>query len=91
MTYIDPTITIAAGAAAKVATPESKRSKRKDAETPAVDLGQDYKRIIEKALQDNPDMDQGLIQEVRELMLSGQLDTPQAARQAAKKIIEYGI
>jgi hypothetical protein len=56
-----------------------------------VQFGLEYKRIVEKALVENPEDHTERVKQARELLLNGHFDTPQMARQAAQKIIEQGI
>jgi hypothetical protein len=91
MTSINSNITIAVGTAAKAAGVEPKKAQRKETLRSTVQLGDEYRKIVQKAMDENPDQHAELVKQARELLLSGHFDTPQAARDAAKKIIEYGI
>ncbi len=46
--------------------------------------------LIEKALQE-PESDAQRVHKARELLLSGQLESPESIRQAAENIVKYGI
>ncbi len=50
----------------------------------------DYASLVEKALQ-VPETNPSAVEEARELLLSGNLDTLESAREAARNILEYGI
>ena len=50
----------------------------------------DYASLIDKAVQ-QPKDDAERIQQARELLLSGQLESPENIREAAENIVEYGI
>ncbi|MFC1633485.1 hypothetical protein ACFL5Z_01475 [Planctomycetota bacterium] len=49
-----------------------------------------YSTLIEKALQ-QPETDTQVIQRARDLLLSGQLDSPENIRMAAENIAKFGI
>ncbi len=49
-----------------------------------------YDSLIEQAKQIPPE-DAGVVQQARELLLSGQLDNPQNIRAAAENIVRFGI
>ncbi len=49
-----------------------------------------YASLIEKALQE-PESDAQRVHKARELLLSGQLESPESIRQAAENIVKYGI
>ena len=49
-----------------------------------------YAYLIEKAIQ-QPPTDAQLVQQARELLLSGQLESPDNIRGAAEKIVMFGI
>ena len=49
-----------------------------------------YDSLIEQAKQIPPE-DTSVIQKMRELILSGQLDNPENIRQAAEAIVKFGI
>ena len=91
MTSINPNMAIVAGEAAKASKSESQKSRKKNAAQQSVQLGQEYTRIVQKAQRENPDNHAETIQETRELLSKGHFDTHQAAREAAQKIVEYGI
>ncbi len=50
----------------------------------------DYESLIEKAIQ-VPQTDVNAVQQAQELLLSGQLDSPENIRTAAENIIKFGI
>jgi hypothetical protein len=50
----------------------------------------DCASLIEKAMQP-PQTDADAVQQARELLLSGQLETPENIRQAAENIIKFGV
>ncbi len=50
----------------------------------------DCASLIEKAMQP-PQTDTDAVQQARELLLSGQLETPENIRQAAENIIKFGV
>lgn len=91
MTSINSNIMIAAGTAAKAAGADPKKTQRKEPTRSTVQFGLEYKRIVEKALVENPEDHTERVKHARELLLNGHFDTPQMARQAAQKIIEQGI
>lgn len=49
-----------------------------------------YASLIEKAVHE-PENDARRVQEARELLLSGRLESPENIRQAAENILRYGI
>lgn len=49
-----------------------------------------YSKIIEMA-QKGEAVDPQLVEDAKKLLASGQLDTPEGARQAATKLLQYGI
>ena len=49
-----------------------------------------YASLIDKAMQEPKD-DAERVQQARELLLSGQLESPENIREAAENIVEYGI
>ena len=49
-----------------------------------------YAFLIEKAMQ-QPQTDTQLIQRARDLLLSGQLESPENIRRAAENIVKFGI
>jgi len=49
-----------------------------------------YASLIEKAIQ-QPQADTELVQRARELLLSGQLESPENIRKAAENIVKFGI
>ena len=55
-----------------------------------VSIHVNYASLIEKAVQ-QPEKDVQRIQKARELLLSGQLESPENTREAAENIIKYGI
>ena len=55
-----------------------------------VSLQVNYASLIEKAIQ-QPKTDIQLVERAREMLLSGQLDTPENCRKAAEDIVTYGI
>ncbi len=55
-----------------------------------VDVQVDYGSLIEKAMQE-PQTDAQTVQKARDLLLSGELDSPERVRKAAKNIVEFGI
>lgn len=91
MTSINSNITIAAGMAASAAGMDPKKAQRKGPSRTTVQLGAEYRRIIEKAMAEDPDNHTELVKQAREMLLNGHFDTPQMARQAAERIIEQGI
>ncbi|MHC4426099.1 MAG: hypothetical protein ACYSYV_08390 [Planctomycetota bacterium] len=50
----------------------------------------DYASLIDKAMQ-SPQADTQLVRQARELLLSGQLESPENTRKAAESIIKLGI
>lgn len=91
MTFINPNQAIAASEAVKTAKAESRPSRRKEKPEQAVQLGRDYTDIVKKAQQGSRDNSPETVQQAKELLLQGQFDTDQAAREAAKNMVEYGI
>jgi hypothetical protein len=55
-----------------------------------IDLQIDYASLLNKAVQ-SPQTDTEDIQRARELLASGQLESPENIRQAAENIIKFGI
>lgn len=55
-----------------------------------VDIQVDYGSLIEKAMQE-PQTDAQIVQKARDLLFSGELDSPEHVRKAAKNIVEFGI
>ena len=55
-----------------------------------VDVQVDYGSLIEKAMQE-PQTDAQTIQKARDLLLSGEFDSPERVRKASKNIVEFGI
>ena len=55
-----------------------------------VDIQVDYGSLIEKAMQE-PQTDAQAVQKARDLLLSGELESPEHIRKAAKNIVEFGI
>ena len=49
-----------------------------------------YASLIDKAMQEPKESAQR-VQEARELLLSGQLESPENIREAAENIVKYGI
>ncbi len=49
-----------------------------------------YASLIEKAMQ-GPETDTKLVQQARELLLSGRLDSPKNILEAAENIVKFGI
>jgi len=49
-----------------------------------------YNSLIEQAKK-NPSEDTNVVQRARELLLSGQLETPKNIRAAAKAIVKFGV
>lgn len=49
-----------------------------------------YASLIEKAVR-QPEKDAQRIQEARELLLSGRLESPENIKEAAENILKYGI
>jgi type II secretory pathway pseudopilin PulG len=91
MTSFDPNVSIVAGAAIQSAKPQTRQTRRKNASERAVQLGREYVEIVQKAQQEQPDNHSEIVRQAKELFLSGHFDTYQAAREAAQKIVEYGI
>lgn len=91
MTSINPNITIIAGVAASTSGLDPKKAQRKDSPRSVAHFGSEYRRIIEKALNEEPANHAEIVKDARELLLSGHFDSPQTARQAAERIIEEGI
>jgi hypothetical protein len=50
----------------------------------------EHASLIDKAMQ-VPQTDTGAVQRARELLLSGQLETPKNIREAAENIIKFGV
>lgn len=57
---------------------------------PDVSLQFDYVALIDKAMQSRP-ADTKAVEYARELLLSGQLESPENIQAAAEEIINYGI
>lgn len=55
-----------------------------------VDVKVDYGSLIEKAMQE-PQTDAQVVQKARDLLLSGELNSLEHVRNAAKNIVEFGI
>jgi len=55
-----------------------------------VDVQVDYGSLIEKAMQE-PQTDPQVVQKARDLLLSGELESPERIRKAAENIVEFGI
>ena len=55
-----------------------------------VSIQVNYASLIDKAVQEPRDGAQR-VQQARELLLSGQLESPENIREAAENIVEYGI
>lgn len=91
MTFINPNIAIVAGAAVRSATSETRQNRRKGALEQTVQLGREYVEIVRRAQKENPEDRPEIIQWVKELLLKGHFDSRQAAREAAQKIVEYGV
>jgi|FrelakmetLWP11LW_1041352.scaffolds.fasta_scaffold05375_2 hypothetical protein len=91
MASINSNITIAAGTTAKAAGIDPKKPQRKEALRTPAKLGEEYQKFIQQAMAENPDQNTERVKQARELLLNGHFDTPQAAKEAAKKIVEYGI
>ena len=91
MTSFDPNVGIIAGVTVQSAKPQTRQTRRKNASERAVRLGREYAEIVEKAQQEQPDNHSEIVRQAKELFLSGHFDTYQAAREAAQKIVEYGI
>ena len=49
-----------------------------------------YASLIDKAMQE-PQSDAKRVRQARELLLSGELESPEKVRQAAERIVELGI
>jgi len=49
-----------------------------------------YASLIDNAMQ-SPETDTQAVQRARELMLSGQLESPESVQEAAENIVNYGI
>ena len=56
----------------------------------AASLQADYAALVEKALQ-IPETNASAVEEAKQLLLSGGLDTLDSAKEAARKILELGI
>jgi len=91
MTSINSNIAITAAMASKAAGADPKKAQRREPVRSTVQLGAEYRKIVEKAIRENPEDDTEVVKQARELLLTGHFDTPQMARQAAAKIIEQGI
>ena len=91
MSSINPDIAIAAQTAAKTTKSESRRDQQKKVREKPVQLGEEYTSIVQKAQRENPDNYPQTVQEARELLSKGHFDTHEAAREAAQKIVDYGI
>jgi hypothetical protein len=91
MTSFDPNIGIIAGVTIQSAKPQTRKTRRKSVSERAVRSGREYAEIVQKAQQEQPDNHAEIVRQAKELFLSGHFDTYQAAREAAQKIIEYGI
>lgn len=91
MSSINPDIAIAAGMAAKTAKSESRQDRQKKVSEKTVQLRQEYASIVQKSLAGNPDNYPQTVQEARDLLSKGHFDTHEAAREAAQKIVDYGI
>jgi len=50
----------------------------------------DYASLIDKAVQ-IPEADSAAVQQARELLLSGELESPKNIRKAAENIVRFGI
>jgi hypothetical protein len=87
----NPDVSIVAGVVAHSAKSPTRPTRRKNASDPTVRLGQEYSDIVQKAQQGQSDNHSEIVRQARELFLSGHFDTHQAAREAAQKIVEYGI
>ena len=55
-----------------------------------VSLQVDYAPLIDKAMQ-TPQPDDTAVQQAKQLLLSGRLDTPENIRAAAENIIMFGV
>jgi len=55
-----------------------------------VDVQVDYGSLIEKAMQE-PQTDPQVVQKARDILLSGELESPERIRKAAENIVEFGI
>jgi len=55
-----------------------------------VDVQVDYGSLVEKAMQEPP-ADPQVVQNARDLLLSGELESPDRIRKAAENIVQFGI
>ena len=55
-----------------------------------VSIQVNYASLIDKAVQE-PEGDAQRVQQARELLLSGELESPENIREAAEGIVKYGI
>ena len=89
--YIDPSNLVSSTAGAAAASVNKPDDPKKKAPRVAESrLGQEYARVLHRALQ----MEGGepeAIQKMQEALESGQLDTLEAAVQTARTMIKYGI
>jgi hypothetical protein len=88
---INPNQSIVAGQAVRSAKAETSKGRRKEKPQQSVQLGHEYADIVKKAQQANSDNSGKMVQQARELLMKGQFDTDEAARQAAQNMVEYGI
>jgi len=80
-----------ASAAAAGTGSVKKDVRRKNEAGAQVRLGRGYEAVIQKALQSSESHDPETVQRARDALNARQLDTIEAARQAAKKITKFGI
>jgi hypothetical protein len=84
-------VSIIVGVAAQSANPQTRPSRRKSISDSIIRLGQEYVGFVRKAQQEQSDNHSEIVREARELFLSGHFDSHEAMREAAQKIVEYGI
>lgn len=78
----------AASASGSVNNPFQK--KRRTNQVAESRLGREYATVLHGSLQ-YPAVDENAVKQAKEAVLSGQVDQYESARQAAKKLLQYGI
>lgn len=91
MNSVDPSSLInSTAAAAAAAAPGAGRARRKNESETQLRLGRSYEKMIQQAIGSDAS-DPAAVDHARDALNAQELDTLEAARQAALKMAKYGI
>jgi hypothetical protein len=89
--HIDPNQTLLQISGERSVNPNPKTVQSSGKQTDRLDFGSAYQKFIDLAMENENRRDLNAVGEARKLMESGDLDSIESARLAAKAILRFGI